>query len=225
MKKSILNEFINNFKNKSGDFSMTINQIKIGDNFSYIVFSEQSKRCVLIDPTYNADKPLEFISSNSLNLEYIILTHHHSDHTGDLVKVKSQIRCPVLGSSEGNISDHSFIDRLVLDGEILELDDIKLKFILTPGHTKDGLCVIVNSEAIITGDTLFIDDCGRCDLTDSSLPQMFKTLNEKILSLPDNLIVYPGHDYGPKPFDLLGNQKKTNGTLLVRSLEEFSKIP
>ncbi|MCK5560532.1 MAG: MBL fold metallo-hydrolase, partial [Thermoplasmata archaeon] len=93
------------------------------------------------------------------------------------------------------------------------------------GHTLDGLCVIVDEEAIITGDTLFIGDCGRTDLLDGNLAQMFETLNEKIKPLPDYLTVYPGHDYGDKPFDTLGNQKETNKTLLANSLKHFSEIP
>ncbi|MCK5258369.1 MAG: MBL fold metallo-hydrolase, partial [Thermoplasmatales archaeon] len=84
---------------------------------------------------------------------------------------------------------------------------------------------IVDNEALITGDTLFIGDCGRTDLPGGDLVQMYRTLNEKIMSLPDHLIVYPGHDYGDKPFDTLGNQKRTNKTLLSKNLNDFSKIP
>ena len=102
---------------------------------------------------------------------------------------------------------------------------MNLNFILTPGHTPGGICIIVDNEAIITGDTLFIGDCGRTDLPGGDLAQMFRTLQEKIMPLPDHLIVYPGHDYGDKPFDTLGNQKRTNKTLIAKNLEEFSKIP
>ena len=107
----------------------------------------------------------------------------------------------------------------------MKVGDVNLRFILTPGHTKGGICIIVDNEAILTGDTLFIGDCGRTDLPGGSFEQMFKTLQEKIKPLPDNLIVFPGHDYGNKPFDILGNQKRTNKTLIARNLEEFSKIP
>ena len=76
--------------------------------------------------------------------------------------------------------------------------------------------MIVDNEALLTGDTLFIGDCGRTDLPGGSLKEMFKTLQEKIKTLPNHLIVYPGHDYGDKPFDNLGNQKLTNKTLIVK---------
>lgn len=97
-------------------------------------------------------------------------------------------------------------------------------FLLTPGHTPGSICILVNNEAIITGDTLFIGDCGRTDLPGGNLTQMYNTLHYKIKSLPDHLIVYPGHNYGNKPFDTLGNQKLTNKTLVVKNLEEFSRL-
>ena len=88
-----------------------------------------------------------------------------------------------------------------------------------------GISIIVDDEAFLTGDTLFIGDCGRTDLPGGNLSQMFRTLHEKIKDLPDHLIVYPGHNYGDKPYDLLGNQKRRNKTLLAKNLKEFSKIP
>jgi len=117
------------------------------------------------------------------------------------------------------------VDIIVSDGDSFKLGKVNLEFLLTPGHTPGGICVIVDNEAIITGDTLFIGDCGRTDLPDGNLAQMYKTLHEKIMLLPDHLIVYPGHDYGYKPYDTLGKQKQTNKTLLAKSLEEFSEIP
>jgi glyoxylase-like metal-dependent hydrolase (beta-lactamase superfamily II) len=79
-------------------------------------------------------------------------------------------------------------------------------------------------KALLTGDTLFIGDCGRTDLPGGNLAEMFMTLQQKILPLPDELIIYPGHDYGEKPYDTLGNQKKTNKTLRAKTLQEFSMI-
>jgi glyoxylase-like metal-dependent hydrolase (beta-lactamase superfamily II) len=117
------------------------------------------------------------------------------------------------------------VDVKVSDHNRLKLGDIDLDFILTPGHTPGSICIIVDEEAIITGDTLFSGDCGRTDLPGGNITQMFKTLREKIMTLPDNLIVYPGHDYGDKPFDTLGNQKRTNKTLIAKNLDEFSRIP
>lgn len=204
---------------------MTIKQISVGYNFSYIIYCPTTKKAAIVDPSYDASQAIEFISKNKLKLEYIINTHYHGDHTSANQTIKQNNPCKIIASSfdSGHISGG--VDKTVSDGEELYLGEVKLKFILTPGHTPGGLCILVNNEAILTGDTLFIGDCGRCDLIGGNLAQMFKSLQEKIKLLPDHLIVYPGHDYGSKPFDTLGNQKRTNKTLLVKSLEEFSKIP
>jgi hydroxyacylglutathione hydrolase len=206
---------------------MTIKQIKVGfDNFSYIIFCEKTKKASIVDPGYNSLKLLEFISSNGLKLEYIIATHYHGDHTSGIQKIKNSISSSKIVASDLDSPKLDVkVDVKVSDHNRLKLGDIDLDFILTPGHTPGGICIIVDEEAIITGDTLFIGDCGRTDLPGGDLTQMFKTLKEKIMPLLDNLIVYPGHDYGDKPFDTLGNQKRTNKTLLAKNLDEFSEIP
>jgi glyoxylase-like metal-dependent hydrolase (beta-lactamase superfamily II) len=205
---------------------MSIEQIRVGvDNFSYIIYCEQTNKAALVDPSFNAAVALEFISEKKLSLEYLINTHHHSDHISDNNRVKNVYDCELLASGAEGSHEISIADRLVDDGEVIMLGELELKFIHTPGHTHDGLCIIVDSEAIITGDTLFIGDCGRTDLLDGNLGQMYLTLQNKIKILPNSLVVYPGHDYGDKPYDTLGNQKKTNKTLLAKDLEEFSKIP
>jgi glyoxylase-like metal-dependent hydrolase (beta-lactamase superfamily II) len=206
---------------------MVVEQIKaVFDNFSYIISCLKSKEAAIVDPSFDATKTLEFISINSLNLKYIILTHYHSDHTRDTLRIKESYPNGKIISSKSDGKNMGFnVDLYVSDNDELKVGDVNLKFILTPGHTKGGICIIVDNEAILTGDTLFIGDCGRTDLPGGSFEQMFKTLQEKIKPLPDKLIVYPGHDYGPKHFDTLGNQKKTNKVLLAKNLEEFSKIP
>ncbi len=206
---------------------MVVEQLKVGfDNFSYVIYCSKKKEAAIVDPSYDATKALDFISSNNLKLIYIILTHHHSDHSGDTHRIKNLYPSLKIISSKSDEEKLGFtIDFYVSDNDELKVGDVSLDFILTPGHTKDGICIIVDNESILTGDTLFIGDCGRTDLPGGSFEQMFKTLQEKIKPLSDNLIVFPGHDYGNKPFDTLGNQKKTNRVLIANNLEEFSKIP
>jgi glyoxylase-like metal-dependent hydrolase (beta-lactamase superfamily II) len=206
---------------------MVIEQIKaVFDNFSYIIYCSKNKDAAIVDPSFDATKTLDFISTNNLKLKYIILTHYHSDHTRDTLRIKESYPNVKIISSKSDGKNMGFkVDLYVSDNDELKVGDVNLKFILTPGHTIGGICIIVDNEVILTGDTLFIGDCGRTDLPSGNLEQMFKTLQEKIKPLPDHLIVYPGHDYGPKPFDTLGNQKKTSKVLLAKNLEEFSKIP
>jgi hydroxyacylglutathione hydrolase len=202
-----------------------INQIRVGlDNFSYLIHSK-SNRAVVVDPGFEPKKIIDFIQSNDLILEYIILTHHHTDHSFGVKELKKN--CPkskVVASIKNAGNNDTQINLYVDDGDEINIDEIKMSFISTPGHTKDSICIIINNEAILTGDTLFIGDCGRTDLSGGNMHEMYDTLKNKIIKLPDHLIVYPGHDYGDKPYDKLGNQKRTNKILKARDFEDFSKI-
>lgn len=204
---------------------LVVKQIKAGfDNFTYAVYCPVSKKAAIVDPSYDISKVLSFISSEKLDLEYIVNTHYHSDHTGGNQKIKDRFSRVKIVASKEEASRIGLVDILVSDNDKLKLGEVTLRFILTPGHTPGSICVVVDDEALITGDTLFIGDCGRCDLPGGSLSQMFNSL-QKLKKISDDLIVYPGHDYGDKPFDTLGNQKRVNKTLLANNLEEFSKIP
>lgn len=205
---------------------MTINQLKVGyDNFSYIIYDQISKKAAIVDPGFDSSKTLDFISSSNLELVYIILTHYHSDHTSSSNKILNFYPDAKVVASKTDGSKLGLkVEILVDDKYKLQLGNIILNFLLTPGHTPGGICIIVDNKAILTGDTLFIGDCGRADLPGGSIRDLLDSL-KRIKKLPDSLIVYPGHDYGPKPFDSLGDQKKTNKTLLVKTLDEFSKIP
>jgi len=206
---------------------LVVEQIKIGfDNFSYIIYCSVSKKAAIVDPGFDASKTLKFISSKNLKLEYIIITHYHIDHSSESQRIKNLIPSSKIVASEqdGEKLDVK-PDIIVSDGDRLKIGEVIIDFILTPGHTPGGICIIVDNKALLTGDTLFIGDCGRTDLPGGKLAQMYESLHEKIMPLPDQLIVYPGHDYGNKPSDTLGNQKRANKTLLAKNLDEFSKIP
>jgi len=206
---------------------MTIKQIKTGfDNFSYIVYCSDKKDALIVDPSYDASEAIDSIKQNNLNLNYVIITHFHFDHTKDIARIKKAVpSVKIIASELDGKKLNEKVDIFVIDKQRLKLGNIDLQFILTPGHTPGGICILIDNEALITGDTLFIGDCGRTDLPGGDINQMFKSLQEKIKPLPDNLIVYPGHDYGEKPFDTLGNQKRKNKTLIANNLEDFSKIP
>lgn len=205
---------------------MVIKQIKVGfDNFSYIIYDLKNKESAIVDPSSNIEYQVDFLNSNKLDLKYIINTHHHIDHTSknkELRKLYPKTKIIVSEEYKRILEKNSKIK--VSESKKLNVGDITLKFLITPGHTPDGLCIIVDDEAIITGDTLFIDDCGRADLLGGNITNLFNSL-QKIKKLSDNIVVYPGHDYGPKFFDTLGNQKKTNKSLIVKNLNEFLKIP
>jgi hydroxyacylglutathione hydrolase len=206
---------------------VAIEQIRVGhDNFSYVIYCPIHSQAAIVDPGFDSTKTLQFMESKSLTLEYIIITHHHSDHSSDSKRLKSLFpRAKIVASEADGKKLALKPDIVVSDKSQLNIGKILVEFLLTPGHTPGGICIIVDNQALLTGDTLFIGDCGRTDLPGGNLAQMYESLHEKILHLPDDLIVYPGHDYGKKPFESLGNQKRTNKTLIAKTLKEFSAIP
>lgn len=204
---------------------MSIEQIRVGgDNFGYVIHPETTKEAALVDPGMDATYAINYIRDNKLNLLYIINTHHHRDHTASNRHVQEELGGKVLASEADAPFIKDCVDKLVGDGEVLMLGTVKMEFLVTPGHTKGGLCIIVEDKYLLTGDTLFIGDCGRTDFPGGSNEQMYRTI-QRLKALPDHLIVYPGHDYGQKPYETLGNQKMVNKTLQATTLKDFMVIP
>jgi glyoxylase-like metal-dependent hydrolase (beta-lactamase superfamily II) len=98
---------------------------------------------------------------------------------------------------------------------------ISLKIIYSPGHTNDGICILIDNQKLLTGDTLFVGECGRTDFLGGNSKSMYESLFSKLLKLSDNIEVYPGHDYGFKPSSTIGEERKSNYTLQPRSLKDF----
>jgi hydroxyacylglutathione hydrolase len=191
-----------------------------------VIYCPVEKKAAVVDPGFDITKILQVLQSKNLELQYIILTHYHSDHSAETKQLKRMVpSAQIVASEEDGRRLSMKPDVVVSDGHQLKVGAIVLSFLLTPGHTPGGICILIDQEAIVTGDTLFIGDCGRTDLPGGNLEEMFQTLQQKILPLSDDLIVYPGHDYGDKPFDSLGDQKRTNKTLRAKTLRDFSLIP
>jgi hydroxyacylglutathione hydrolase len=192
---------------------MLFKQIKHhGDNFSYIVADETTMEAAVVDPSFNADAITQFIKKNGLNVKYIISTHGHHDHTAGNRDLKSKFNAKVvahkLSKAEKDIS--------VADGEAIKLGTLSIKVIHTPGHTPDSICLLVDNK-LLTGDTLFVGECGIAD----SVEDLYHSLFNKLMKLDDDIEVYPGHDYGPRPQSTIGTERRTNYTLETRTLEEF----
>ena len=199
-------------------------QLHVGlDNFSYIIQCEKTGKSVLVDPGSNASEALRLIGKENLDLVAIINTHNHLDHIAENLRVAEIYKCDIIASEPDSIGIEG-VTRTVSDGEAMMIGSVRLEFILTPGHTLGSMCMLVDGMALLTGDTLFMGDCGRTDLPDGSNTQMFASL-QRLKTLPDDVIVYPGHDYGGMPSDTLGNQKRANKTLTADSPEIFSAIP
>jgi glyoxylase-like metal-dependent hydrolase (beta-lactamase superfamily II) len=112
-------------------------------------------------------------------------------------------------------------DVAVDDGDIIRLGNVPIKVIHTPGHTPDSICLLVDNKKLLTGDTLFVGECGRIDMAGGNSRNMYDSLFNKLLRLNDAVEVYPGHDYGSKPCSTIGEERRSNYTLQPRSLAEF----
>jgi glyoxylase-like metal-dependent hydrolase (beta-lactamase superfamily II) len=195
---------------------MFFKQIKHrGDNFSYLIADEATKDAVVIDPSFNAGVIIKMARKYGFNVKYIVNTHHHRDHVAGNGEIKSSFGSKVVAHRQAREMDVG-----VDDGDDLRVGGIRIQFIHTPGHTLDSMCLLVNKK-LLTGDTLFVGECGRTDLPGSSAKEMYNSLFHKLKRLEDDIEVYPGHDYGPKPYSTIGEEKRTNYTLKERTLEEF----
>jgi len=165
----------------------------LGDNFVYLYLYDQSQAFV-VDPSESSSL-LTIITKRRLNLKTVFVTHHHYDHIAGIVKLKQNTGCMVIGGDKQRIPG---IDRVVEDGHILAIGNAKIQVIATPGHTRTAVCYYIhpskdNKNGILwTGDTLFIGGCGR--LSECDAKSMWESLL-KLASLPDQTLIYCGHDY------------------------------
>lgn len=197
---------------------MILEQFKarFGANYAYVVADEESTEAAVIDPSGIAGKILRFLEKRGLRLLIVFNTHGHADHTGGNVEMVEKTDAKI--ARHPSTADQS--DIAVNDGDVLRIGQLEAKIIHTPGHSPDGISILVETN-LFTGDTLFINECGRTDLPGGSSEQLWDSLFNKICKLDDDVEIYPGHDYGPLPHDSLGNQKKNNYTLEPRTVEEF----
>jgi hydroxyacylglutathione hydrolase len=188
-----------------------------GDNFSYIIADEDAKEAAVVDSSFNASEIIKTLKAKKLNLKYIINTHGHSDHTAGNAELTSIFHSKIVAHKLSRVN----FDLAVEDGDVLTVGEIRIKVIYTPGHTVDSICLLVNNEKLLTGDTLFVGECGRTDLAGGSSKSMYDSLFNKLMKLDDDVEVYPGHDYGVKASSTIGEERKSNYTLQPRSLKDF----
>ena len=188
-----------------------------GDNFSYVIADQASREAVVVDSSFNTGELTRILRKENLKLKYVISTHGHSDHTAG----NEELRNMFGAKSVAYKSSRTNPDMKLNDGDTIQVGAIPVKVIYTPGHTPDSICLLVDEKKLLTGDTLFVGECGRTDMPGGDSRSMYNSLFNKLLKLNDDVEVYPGHDYGPKPHSTIGEERRTNYTLQPRSLEEF----
>ena len=187
-----------------------------GQNFSYILADERTKEAAVIDPSYETEWLIKIIESEKLKVKYIINTHDHHDHTAGNSRIKEKTGAKIIAHKFAKVGQDVSVD----DKDEIKIGNLKMKVIYTPGHCKSSICLTVENK-ILTGDTLFVGECGRTDLAGSDPAEMYDSLFNKLMKLNDETEVYPGHDYGGKPFSTIGFERKNNYVLKTRTKEEF----
>ena len=196
---------------------MFFKQIKHrGDNFSYVIADESSKEAVVVDPSFNADVIISLIQNQGFTVKYIVNTHHHQDHSAGNTEIKSSTGSKIVAHKIAKIDQ----DIEVEGGDSLKVGGIIIEVIHTPGHCPDSICLLFDGK-LLTGDTLFVGECGRTDLPGGSPKALYNSFFQKLMTLDDDIEVYPGHDYGPRPQSTIGEERRTNYTLKKRTLSEF----
>jgi glyoxylase-like metal-dependent hydrolase (beta-lactamase superfamily II) len=200
-----------------------VHQVEVGpaENFIYFVGDPETKSMAIVDPAWD----VPFILQEAERLGYAItaiwLTHGHHDHTNGVAELLENHPVPVYISRHEAPHLRPEVDLVELeDDDTVALGPLAFRVIHTPGHSPGGQCFL-HGRHLIAGDTLFIDGCGRCDLADSDVEAMYHSIHHKLMTLPDDTIIYPGHNYGPTPTDTLGHQKKTNRFMLAKTKAEF----
>ena len=194
----------------------------IGDDTNcYIVFDPKSKETIVVDPAGDVDRIVEMIDILHGKLKYVFLTHCHGDHIGGVAELKNRMGGKILihrddaeGLNDPKINLTEFLDGFpeieleadsrIDDGDILHIGELEFKVIHTPGHTKGGASLYqADQKLLLSGDTLFRGTWGRTDLPTSDFNQIMDSITRKLLKLPEDTIVYPGHGKST----MIGNEK------------------
>ena len=188
---------------------MIIKQLEIGimDNFCYIVGCETTRKALVIDPGADVELILSAAEKEALSIELIVNTHTHGDHTAGNDRLKALTHAKII-LHEREASGYPQADIRLSDEKTLQLGEITFDIIQTPGHTPGGICLHAEGN-LFTGDTLFVGDSGRTDLPGGDRPTLGASLR-RLMELPDDTVVWPGHDFGPTPSSTLGWEKRHN---------------
>ncbi|HXY83515.1 MAG TPA: MBL fold metallo-hydrolase [Candidatus Saccharimonadales bacterium] len=200
---------------------MIFKQVPVGtfQNFAYIIGDEKTKLCAIVDPAWEVDKLLSQCKELGLSVSYVINTHSHHDHVEGNDAVVKQTGAKIVAQEKSRLHK----DIQVKDGDPISIGSLKIRVIHTPGHCPDHICLLVDGN-LMTGDTLFVGECGRTDLEGGSASEMYESLFNKLMVLGDSIKVHPGHDYGNRPSSSIGEERKNNYTLRPRTKEEFIKF-
>ena len=189
--------------------------------YTYLIASAKGREAVIIDPVLeNVDDYIGLLKEFDLKLVKVIDTHIHADHVTGASKLKQTTNCTTI---MGEHTPADTVEIKVKDSEIINIDNLKIRSMYTPGHTSDSYSFLLDNY-LFSGDTLLINGTGRTDFQNGSSKDAYNSLFNNILKLPEETLVYPGHDYNGKFSSTIGNEKKFNPRLQVKSVDEYVEI-
>ena len=200
---------------------MKVHQIQVGSmqNFTYVVEDEDTCEAIVIDPSWELVEIELIIKRNNLKIKYIVNTHHHFDHTLGNEGIALSTNAQIVQHENSDLKH----DLTVKDGDTIEFGNSKLTVYHTPGHSKDSICLVGDGK-IFSGDTLFVGNCGRVDLPGGSAKELYHSLFGILCTLDDDLVLFPGHNYGHEATSTLKQEKITNFILQNKTEQEFVEM-
>ena len=196
---------------------MYIHQFRTGGdrNFGYLVGDDASKTALVVDPSFSPEAIVDFAASHGWTILYAFCTHDHGDHTNGNqgFEARTGLRPLIFGDVDPKTG------KQVADEAEFPVGALTARILHTPGHTPDSICLFIG-DAVLTGDTLFVGKVGGTDLEDGARTE-YASLHDKLLTLPPETRVFPGHDYGTRPESTIGHEAETNPFLLRPDFESF----
>lgn len=184
----------------------------------YVVADPDTRTAAIVDPEVEMVEPiLDYVFEHGLRPAYVVDTHTHADHVSGARELKAKTTARIVMHEK---APASCVDIRVEDGDRLHLGALSMKFVHTPGHAKDLVSVVLPGR-VLTADALLIGSCGRTDLPNGNAVRQYHTLYYTYRVLPDDLLVYPGHDYEGREHSVLGEEKESNPKMLFASEREF----
>ena len=189
--------------------------------YTYLIASAEGREALVIDPVLeNVHQYIELLKQLDLRLVKVIDTHIHADHVTGASKLKDITKCSTI---MGDHTPAESVEIKVKDDEYINLDNLKIRAMYTPGHTSDSYCFLMNNQ-LFSGDTLLINGTGRTDFQNGSATDAYNSIFNKLLKLPEDTLLYPAHDYKGEKVSTIGKEKKQNPRLQVNSVDEYVEI-